>query len=100
MAEIRLNCFSCNKEMSFIDRVGFREECSACGADAHACKNCRFYDRASYNECVETSADPVREKERSNFCDLFQVREGVFGSSAKPKVDHLAAAEALFKKKP
>lgn len=95
---IVLRCFSCGKESSFADRVGRRDECSYCGADAHVCKNCEFYDEKAYNECRETSADVVREKERANFCDYFKPGGG--GNAAVDKAAALrAAAEALFKKK-
>lgn len=90
-------CFSCKKELGPLEVVGRREECPNCRADVHVCKNCEFYDPKSYNECRETSADVVKEKDRSNFCDYFQLRRG-----ANPEEDKAAklkaAAEALFKK--
>lgn len=84
--------------MSFSDSIGFREECPHCGQDAHVCKNCEFYDQGSYNDCRETSAEVVREKERANFCDFFQGGSSG-GGGATRKEDLLSAAEALFKKK-
>lgn len=90
-------CFSCNQKEEFPDKVGFRAECSRCHADLHACKNCQFYDAKAYNECREPSADPIREKERANYCDYFQPNAS--GVSAVSQKDQLrAAAEALFKK--
>lgn len=91
-------CFSCQKEMTFADaKISLREECPHCGADAHVCKNCQFYDPKAYNECREPSADRVKEKERANFCDYF-----VLNQDGKAQVDKAAAlkaaAEALFKK--
>lgn len=96
MALISLVCFECKKEDQF-DRVGFRQECSACGADLHVCLNCRFYDEASYNECVETSADRIKVKDRSNLCEFFQAAVNKAGQQSE-KDALLAAAEALFKK--
>lgn len=61
-----LKCFNCGKPVEYADRVGFRDECQACHADARVCKNCRFYDAKAYNECRETSADVVMVKDRSN----------------------------------
>lgn len=90
-------CFSCNKELSILGQVGRREECPHCRADVHVCKNCEFYDPKVYNECRETAADVVREKDRANFCDYFKFRQG--GASPEDKKAALrAAAEALFKK--
>lgn len=94
---IALKCFSCGKETVFADRVGRRDECTHCGCDSHVCKNCDFYDEKAYNECRETSADVIREKERANFCDYF--KPGTGGAGAVDKAAALkAAAEALFKK--
>lgn len=92
-----VHCFECKKMTQSPSKIGFREECSHCRADLHVCKNCEFFDLKAYNECREPSADVVREKEKSNFCDFFSAR-----SSADAAVDKAAqlkaAAEALFKK--
>ncbi len=90
-------CFSCKKSNAFQDKVGFRDECLHCRADLHVCKNCEFYDVKVYNECRETSADVVREKERANFCDFFNPSK--LGHAADDHKSKLrAAADALFKK--
>ncbi len=95
-----MKCFSCSKDIAIAigDLVGRREECPHCGADVHACLNCAHYDKGSYNECKESAADVVKEKDRSNFCDHFTPgnRDGLGGPG---KNDLLSAAEALFKKK-
>ena len=83
--------------MSFVQSVGRRDECSSCGADARVCRNCQFYDPKVYNECRETSAEVVREKDRSNLCDYFQPGTKETGSTSRDALR--AAAEALFKKK-
>ena len=93
---IQLNCFSCGKKIEFPIGIVRRDECDHCGADVHACKNCRFYDTSSYNECKETSAEVCIEKERSNFCDYFEAGDGGGGNTSKD--DLMAAADALFKK--
>lgn len=94
---IQIQCFSCKKELSYSAKVGLREECPHCRSDVHVCKNCQFYDPKVYNECRETSAEVVREKERANYCDYFEPRTG--GLSSESTKDALrAAAEALFKK--
>ncbi len=97
MAEVVLTCFSCGQKLSFVDQVSRRDECSNCRADARVCKNCEFYDPKVYNECRESSAEVVREKERATLCDYFRPK-GSGASGAKSRDDLLAAAEALFKK--
>jgi len=89
-------CFSCGVANSFVDRLSLKAECEKCGEDLHCCKNCRFYDVGAYNECKESSADVVREKERANFCDYYQAGDGLFEKDKKDQL--LSAAEALFKK--
>jgi hypothetical protein len=93
---MKLECFSCQNLIEITNDVGRRDECPKCRADVRVCKNCEFYDPKAYNECHETSAEVIREKDRSNFCDFFRSRNGV--SKVKEKEDHLSAAEALFKK--
>ncbi|MBC7419335.1 MAG: hypothetical protein H7328_01285 [Bdellovibrio sp.] len=94
---MELYCFSCQKVNSYRDSVGFRDECNHCRADLHVCKNCEFYDPKAYNECRETSADVVREKDRANFCDFFSARKGASALDDQ-KAKLKAAAESLFKK--
>lgn len=92
-----LICFSCRTKNSYRDRVGRRDECLQCRADLHCCKNCRFYDSTAYNQCRETSADVVREKEESNFCDFYEPGSGPHQKNERDNL--LAQAEALFGKK-
>jgi hypothetical protein len=94
-ANAEIECFSCKNKLSVPLPVSRREECSHCRSDVRTCKNCLFYDPKVYNECRETSADVVREKDRANMCDYFQPR---IPGGVDPKKDLLAAAEALFKK--
>lgn len=97
--DISLSCFSCKSQMTFVDQISRRAECPKCSADVYCCKNCEFYDPKVYNECRETSAEPVREKDRSNFCGFFKPRTGDLKSQATEKEKLMSAAEALFKKK-
>jgi hypothetical protein len=98
MSEIRFKCFECGTEVVAAQTPGRRDECLKCGADLHVCRNCKHYDPHAYNECRESAADVVREKDRSNFCDFFSPGAGGPTGADKAK-DLKAAAEALFKKK-
>lgn len=91
-------CFKCGKsvEISAPQQVGFRESC-ACTADLHACKNCVFYDLKSYNECRETSAERVVDKEKYNRCEYFRFREGGPGSAKENVDDKKKKLDDLFK---
>ena len=94
---IELVCFNCSNKMSFSAKPGSREECDKCHSDVHCCRNCEFYDSKVYNECRETNAEVIREKERSNYCDYFTSRAGGAGGQDQ-KAKLKLAAEALFKK--
>ena len=94
-----LSCFKCGKPLSetFKIMVGRQDVCPHCMADIRCCKMCHFYDPKAYNECRESQADRVQEKEKANFCDYFKI--GSPGTNPdKEKQDQLAKAAALFKK--
>ena len=93
-------CHKCNKEISLSPGsvVGRRAECEHCHADVHVCFNCKFYDKAAYNECKEPQADRVIDKDRSNFCDYFSFVDNRKGTgSGTDKNAALAALDKLFK---
>jgi hypothetical protein len=58
---------------------------------------CSFYDPKVYNECKETNADRITEKEKANFCDYFKFGPGS-DEMDKIRQDALAKAASLFKK--
>ena len=92
-------CFNCGSKFTLDPNsiIGRRDECDSCGQDIRCCRNCQFYDRNSYNECRESSASRVVEKDKSNFCDFFQLaKDG--NEIEQEKESALSAAEALFKK--
>lgn len=97
--KIQLICFQCKKTTEFSDRVGLRDECMHCHADAHVCLNCQHYDPKAYNECREPSAERVQNKDRANYCDYFAAGRGGAEAQLTQQQALLAAAEALFKKK-
>ncbi|MBF0127876.1 MAG: hypothetical protein HQM02_11800 [Magnetococcales bacterium] len=95
---------------------GRSDTCAGCSKDTRVCLNCRFHDPGSYNECRETVAERMVDKERANFCDHFKSKgampraEGgqmynknngnnkARGSGAAAGNAARAAAEALFKR--
>ena len=91
------NCWSCGAELGPLD-YGRADTCKKCGRDTKTCKGCIFYDRGVNNECRETQAERVIEKERSNFCDYFEPASGA-GAGGVARDAAKAAAEALFRKK-
>ena len=67
-------CWKCKKEIS-IEKPVRSDECPLCHADLHVCRGCDFYESGSHNDCRESSAEMVTDKERANFCDYFRVKK-------------------------
>ena len=94
-----MNCFHCGREIVFKDRVGFRDECPQCDRPLHACLNCGFYDPTYNNQCRETQAERVVDKNRANFCEYFRPRTAAAAKPVSPADSGRAKLDALFKKK-
>ena len=68
------SCHACGCEIS--EKKPQRStQCEGCGADVHACLNCRHYDRSAPNACREPQAEWVRDKDKANFCDWLELSE-------------------------
>ena len=76
---MRISCWQCGVtiEQLGMARIGKREACSNCDADLHCCRNCRFFDPSVHNQCRETQAEWVKEKDRANYCDYFEPTQAV-----------------------
>jgi len=59
--------------------------------------NCEFHDPGSYNQCRESNAEFVSEKDKSNPCDYFGPMRKK-RSFVKKSEDARKKLEALFKK--
>jgi len=91
-------CHACKKEVSVVEKVYRGDECPHCSADLKVCLNCTFYDKSYNNQCRETSAEMVRDKEKANFCDYFKPSSSDGGSEVDSKAKALEELENLFKK--
>lgn len=86
-------CYRCRATISFEGVVPRGALCPSCTSDVHVCVNCRFHDRSAHNQCREPAAEFVRDKERANFCELFELaQQGTKSQGAGAK----AALDALF----
>ncbi|MBM3286885.1 MAG: hypothetical protein FJY88_05990 [Candidatus Eisenbacteria bacterium] len=70
-------CWFCRAGLPYppMASVPRESECPGCGRDLHACRNCRHHDPGVNNQCREPNADWVSDRERSNFCDFFQLAQ-------------------------
>ncbi len=87
-------CFHCKGTIEGSAGFGRGDSCPKCGSDVKVCLNCRFYDAASYNECRESSAERVVQKDRANFCEFFEPGDGF---NAEVAEDQLKKLRDLFK---
>jgi hypothetical protein len=90
-------CAFCGAEVEIIDRVGRLEECTGCGKYLHSCLQCKLYDRSFHNQCRESQAPYVSDKENANFCEFFE-----FGREVEAEKKNIGDAkkklESLFRK--
>jgi hypothetical protein len=63
------------------------------------CLNCEFYEPTYNNQCRETQAARVVDKDRANFCDYFAPLKGARVTKTAPEAGARANLEGLFKKK-
>lgn len=90
-------CYSCKGEVPVNDYVARGDECPHCTADLKVCLNCSFYDSTYNNECRETEAERVTDKEKANFCDYFKIKEA-HGEEVNVKNKAMEELNNLFKK--
>lgn len=74
-------CALCGRQVDAGREMSRREACLGCGADLYICLNCRFYLETAHNSCIETRAEHQRHRDKANFCDYFQYRQGTGGTS-------------------
>lgn len=92
-------CYSCKKQVMAAEKPGRSEACPQCGADLRCCRNCRFYDVKAYNQCRETQAERVLEKDRGNFCDYFSFKDSLEAAAPDSlKQEKRNPLDTLFKK--
>lgn len=88
-------CWRCGMAIETRERVGRRDTCLGCGGDLRCCRNCRFHDPVSHNQCREPQAERQVDKERGNFCGWFSL--GAAGGGGRTQAaDARARLEALF----
>ena len=91
-------CWKCGTEIQLAAsaRVLKNDTCPSCDRDLHVCFNCRFYDFSAHNQCSETQAEWVRDKEKANYCDYFEPSKSPIGKS-KSSGDPKSAFNKLFR---
>ena len=76
-------CWKCRKEIELEKKPTRNDICPKCGAYLRNCYNCDFYDSGAHNQCRESSAEWVGDKEKANFCEYFVVSAKRFSGVGK-----------------
>lgn len=94
---IKGRCWHCGHELKSAD-YGRETNCISCNRATRVCRNCRWYAPSRPNQCEEPAVERVIEKERANFCELFEpTLEPLSDKAATTGDDLRQAAEDLFK---
>jgi hypothetical protein len=91
-------CWYCGSPVSEPEPFGRSLRCAVCGKDLRVCRNCRFHLSGARGDCSETSAEPVGDKERANFCDWFSLDSKYRAETAghKKEMEKAKSAKAAF----
>jgi hypothetical protein len=98
-----LVCRTCGTGVDISEPVPRDSTCEKCGHDLRCCRNCRHWDPRYHNQCTETEAEPVADRERRNFCEYFYFSRAPFvAGAAGPDraAEARAKLDALFRKPP
>lgn len=77
-----LECQLCGRPVAVSEPIPRDAECAGCARDLRSCRQCRHYDPSRNNQCRESEAELVVEKERRNFCEFFEFNRARFGAAA------------------
>ena len=66
-------CFKCGHVLPARELIFRATTCEECTSDVRVCRNCGFYEPGAHWDCRETVPEAVREKDRANFCEYFQI---------------------------
>ncbi len=98
-----LQCHQCGAPVEIAEPLARDAECPSCARDLRCCLNCRHHDPRLNNQCRETEADLVEDRDRRNFCEFFSFSRAPHapGGAASARRDAARAKlDALFGGKP
>jgi len=76
-------CHFCGAPVHEPRNVHRSTTCDSCHRDLKICLNCRFYSPGAHWDCSESIDEPVRDKDRSNFCTFFVFRDAASGPARR-----------------
>lgn len=94
---IKGKCWHCGHDLESAD-YGRETNCTVCNKPTRVCRNCRWYAPSRPNQCEEPAVERVLEKEKPNFCELFEPTATPLAENRNSSAESLRqAAEDLFK---
>ncbi len=75
MKEEGLLCWNCGRPTGIEHGVTRHDQCQNCMADLRCCRGCRHFEPGRRGQCKENIDKTIPNKEKSNFCGFFQVRQ-------------------------
>lgn len=89
-------CWHCGQALRPAD-LARENTCPGCSKSTRACRNCRWYAPGRPNECREPMVERIADKEKANYCELFQPSLDLDPQSGNDAGDGLRkAADDLF----
>ncbi|MDH4229528.1 MAG: hypothetical protein OEW11_07270 [Nitrospirota bacterium] len=80
-------CPLCGQALNLSGPVSRKDVCPGCGRDLRACHACRLHAPTAHNECREPRAEWQARRDRSNYCDFFELAPapGADATAADPR---------------
>jgi len=66
--------------------------------EKHICLNCRFYSKGAHYDCRENIDEIVKDKDRPNFCEYFELDENKLKDNESKAKEKASSAEEAFNK--
>lgn len=97
-----MRCRRCGREIALSsgERIPFADVCEGCGEDLHSCLHCAHHERTAWNECRESAAERVSDRERANRCEHFRPTEAAVEGRDAERAAALSELARLFKAPP
>ncbi len=93
-----VRCRGCGHELTVAAAWTADGRCTRCGADLHACAQCRHFDTGSAFECQQPVPVRVSPKDARNTCTFFEPRTTVERETkSAPPASARQAFDDLFK---
>ena len=75
-------CRHCGTPITLGEPIGREAVCESCGRDLRSCRQCRHFDPRYHNQCRETEAEMVEDKDRRNFCEYYALNPAAWTPAA------------------